>query len=261
MTLVAQASRPAVAALLKIASAVPRKDRIWIRWRYIEALKASRRREWKPIPVIAVRRLIAQKDSRWIADEAALQSLILESLDRFQHDITASPNASRMDFWEPPSGKNASKQFRPKTERALARESVKWLKRDLDPTKGITIQCEVEIQPGERTDFEVQTVTTAPSGLRPVTVIVEVKGSWNREVKTAWRSQLIDRYLTNSGLTHGVYLIFWHLCPKWNAQGDRRRKAVPWPSLEAAKKEIGGETGMVSDPFTVVPRILDCRLR
>jgi len=261
MTLVARASRPAVPALQRVASSVPKRDRIWIRWRYIEALKASRRREWNPAPVAALRRLIAQKNSRWISDEFALQSLILESLDQFQRDITGSTNSSRMDFWDPPSGKGVARRFRPKAERALAREAVKWLKRNLDSTKGITIQCEVEIQPGERTDFEVRTVTTAASGLRPITVIVEVKGSWNRDVKKAWQSQLIDRYLTNAGLTHGIYLVFWHLSRKWNDSHDHRRKRVPWGSLEDAQKDLDDATRVARDPFVVVPRILDCRLR
>ena len=38
-------------------------------------------------------------------------------------------------------------------------------------------------------------------------VIVEAKGCWNKDLKTAMRDQLRDRYLKENQCSHGLYVV------------------------------------------------------
>ena len=41
-------------------------------------------------------------------------------------------------------------------------------------------------------------------GAKLATVMIEVKGCWHRDVSTAMRIQLVDRYLTGTDTVHGI---------------------------------------------------------
>ena len=84
--------------------------------------------------------------------------------------------------------------------------------------KGIIVNREVEIRRGEKTDIHVDAIL---SGERTgvvdvVTVIIEVKGCWNPNLKTAMETQLVDRYLKDNECDYGIFLVGWYLCEKWD---------------------------------------------
>jgi len=46
--------------------------------------------------------------------------------------------------------------------------------------------------------------------------VIEVKACWNRKVQAAIRTQLVEGYLEKNGWTHGVYLVGWYVCDRWD---------------------------------------------
>ncbi|MFN2467258.1 MAG: hypothetical protein ABR521_03895 [Gaiellaceae bacterium] len=93
---------------------------------------------------------------------------------------------------------------------------------------------ELEIRPnttgrgrGESVDIGVfAPVGTEIEGAATASVTIEVKGCWHAHVKTAMKSQLVDRYLTGTDTTHGIYLVFWFAADDWDSKDSRRRRCT-----------------------------------
>jgi hypothetical protein len=67
-----------------------------------------------------------------------------------------------------------------------------------------------------------------------VSVIIEVKGCWNRKVKTSMQEQLVDRYLKNNRCQHGLYLIGWFACKEWS--NDDRKYDTPKMAIDEVRQ-------------------------
>jgi hypothetical protein len=52
-------------------------------------------------------------------------------------------------------------------------------------------------------------------------VIIESKGCWNPEIKTAMETQFLNRYLKDNDCSHGIYLVGWFLCDAWSKTHPR----------------------------------------
>jgi hypothetical protein len=95
-----------------------------------------------------------------------------------------------------------------------------------------------------------------------VTVIVEVKGCWHRELKTAMRTQLLERYLEDNHCQHGLYLIGWFKCDEWGGEGDYRKHDVPNMTIDEARKFFEAQAAELSQQDVKVKAVvLDARVR
>ncbi len=56
-----------------------------------------------------------------------------------------------------------------------------------------------------------------------VKVVIEVKGSWNKEVPTSQAEQLAGRYLPDAGTDIGIYMVGWYPIKLWDVTGDNRK--------------------------------------
>jgi len=254
----------AVDALLRVANVVPVKDRVWIRWRWREAIVACRRTMWRSPASETVLALVRRADSRLLVDESDLLALVLESLNRLNDNLTNQPNSWRRNFWNPErKGRNGARFYSPHDEVEMSRLITTWLQADLAPGRGITIQREVQVQWDKRTDIEVRAVATSGAEVRPLEVVVEVKGCWHPKVRTAHRHQLVDEYLLRSGKTHGVYLVVWTSCEKWNDPRDKRRVQLKAKTITAARDELAAllrKYDGANTPAVVQSVVLDARL-
>ena len=132
--------------------------------------------------------------------------------------------------------KNKNKNFyRPKDENRLSDYVKTHLEKELKQ-KGVVVNREVEIRRGDETDIRIDAIKkTAENGVFDVvTVIIETKGCWNRELTTAMETQLRDRYLKNNGHRFGLYLVGWFKCSKWD-KTDHRYKTSPTYGFSKAK--------------------------
>jgi hypothetical protein len=96
------------------------------------------------------------------------------------------------------------------------------------------VNREVQVAPaatgvGERNDLLVQ--CSAGGTGEPFSVVIEVKGAWNAELKTAADQQLAKRYLDAETRRCGIYLVFFFDREMW-AKDDGRRKRCAKPKAE-----------------------------
>ena len=150
------------------------------------------------------------------------------------------PGAGQL--WNYNGAGNQRREFRPKDEEDLSDSIAGWLRDDLGATAGVVVGREVQPRRGQRTDVMVVAVGNTPANQSnsPITVVVEVKGCWNPDVKTAIETQLVKGYLEKNGLTHGVYLVGWYLCARWDGPWSGAKSNLSSDSYEAACKEVAG---------------------
>lgn len=142
-----------------------------------------------------------------------LQALILDSLTTLEKQLQGeTPQAFAL--WDQTDRTRGQEKFRPKDENHLS----DWIKGNLGTqiqSRGVVVAREVEIRRGEgsgigeRTDIHVTAVVPGLDAVSTeiIRVIIETKGCWNPELKTAMHMQLVDRYLKDNQCRHGIYLV------------------------------------------------------
>jgi hypothetical protein len=210
----------AVTAIGALASRHPVPS---LEWRVREAREARLARWTGPEPAHVVQ-LAQASDARIVLSAEHLQLAVLASLRRIaQHLGTGDPPAAR-ELWEP------TDPPRPKSEEALST----WVAAKLDADMrvgGRLVGRELQIREnrtgkgrGESIDIVVATPIGARVAGAPLTsVLIEAKGTWHPQLKTALSDQLANRYLSAS-TRHGIYLVFWFDRTGWDTSDWRRGK-------------------------------------
>jgi hypothetical protein len=216
-----RATLSSLAALLKIRDAS--EELQWISHSIVECRQNMRRTTWTPPTPTELLRLGESKERRFVRSERDLLGVIRESVERFQKRLFGSQPAIG-DIWNTVRG-----HYRPKEENEITDVIVRFLRDDL-VQRGIVTNREVEVRParggssGSRTDIHVDAIRReVPNDT--LRAVVEVKGCWHPELSVAMRSQLVDAYLGDTGISAGVYLVCWFLCPIWEKR-DRRKIAT-----------------------------------
>ena len=70
--------------------------------------------------------------------------------------------------------------------------------------------------------IDIKADIPSKEGIEDISCIIEVKGSWNTEVKTNMKTQLKDKYLKEKSSKFGLYLVGWYWCKKWNDDDPRK---------------------------------------
>lgn len=240
----------------------------WLHNVYLEAQRARRRESWVPPSPREFLELVRNASHRFISSTAQLLDVIVESLGRYGEELHGT-TPSVANLWDRLPGD----KWRPKHENHLSDNIKRHLDRDLRE-RGVVANREVEIRrrttkdgtAGQETDIYVNAVSRA-GGSDPadvLTVIIEVKGCWHREVRTAMKTQLVDRYLHENQCQHGLYVVGWFLCNAWD-ESDYRKKDTPWLSLDDARQELETQArvlcGVLSPSGDVRVLLTDCTLR
>jgi hypothetical protein len=239
MTLAARASTSACDELRRIF--VERPDETFL----AEIIRGaeSRRREatWEPLTAAQLLRLVADPAACTAQTNDQLLEIVVASLRRFAARLHGH-HSPVMDLWNEPK-EGHKKVYTPKDEDAFSRRVAQHLKDDLGGRK-VVVDREVKIREGQFTDVCVEAFSDAGDAL---TLIIECKGCWHAELLTAMKTQLVDRYLAESHVTHGVYLVGWYFCERW-ADTDSRKKCCPkdWVAFtsdlaaQASSLSVGG---------------------
>jgi hypothetical protein len=211
------------------------------------------RKTWVPLSPPIFLQFSRHRGARLIRSADDLLEIILESLEKLQEKLQGKSFMARF-LWD---------GLRPKVEEDLS----DWIKVHLDEelrAAGIVALREVQIERGEKTDLHVtaQVPGFEPNTWEPVSVIIEVKGSWHPKVRTAMKGQLVETYLKNNGdCRHGLYLVGWYRCDGWDSVDSRARAHKTW-TWEAAKQELPAQAESLSqEGRTVRAFLLDARLR
>lgn len=168
------------------------------------AREAYRISGWSPLTVSELHAVLERADARLIRSARDVKVATMGALDKMAEWLRGeTPQA--FVLWN-----NHATHAVPKDENRISDWYSHGL-RLLLAQSGLVINREVEVVSptgqgvGRRNDIRIE-VRDLENGELYV-VVVEVKGIWNREVKTSLPNQLARDYLTGAGLTHGIYLV------------------------------------------------------
>lgn len=239
-----RATADAVDALARIAAASPERD--WLVQVWLRAKVGLMGARWTGTPPRALMAMAQQPHLRQVQSGEQLLDVLTESLERLQRELQGELR-SVVGLWDQqrPRAANAARQARgravrpapskwlPKDEGHLANEIARHLRRDL-AARGVIVGRELVVQvgipggaAGLRTDLDVRArpVGESAGSIPDIRVIIEVKGSWNREVWTAMQTQLVEDYLDPHHVHHGMYLVGEYTCDAWEDSPEKRRSA------------------------------------
>lgn len=228
--------------------------------------KLTRGVVWKRSSPTAMMQLFQNRQKRLIRSAGELQALILESLKQYQNSLQGAPPV--MELWnEVPDGH--ARRLRPKNELNLSNCLTLHLKRDLTAL-GIIADREVEIyprlgnDPSQLVDILVHAVPFQEDGKpgKPVSVVIEVKCSWNAGMLKDMERQLFERYLRTNAFDFGIYVAAYFNCSEWNDLSDLRRTAgIGKMTLATLTNRLRKRAEDLSSGMKRVEAfVLDCRL-
>ena len=185
-TIVARGTIEAVSQVRAIAAAHPELE--WMPRVVAEAETNLRRVAWQPTTTIQLRRLRDDVGSALIRHEDDLGALTLRTLADIAARLLDPPSEAQL-LWD-------SHSMRPKNEEEIS-DYISNRLRDRLTERHVVVNREVEVrrsQPtgfGERTDVQVQAVSL--DGNERITLPIEVKGAWNKDLLTAMDTQRVKR--------------------------------------------------------------------
>lgn len=216
----------------------------FIKWWHNEAFYNYIIKSWKTYSPKELLEIIKNNESRLINNEDDLLEVIIESLNRLQKNLIAAENQF---LWN---------DKKPKDESSISDYIKIHLEKDVLKRK-IIVNREVQINKKDKTDIRIDAILNNDKQL---TVIIEVKGCWNNGLETSMENQLVQKYLKHSSCKHGIYLVVWFLCDKWD-DGDYRKGSVKKFTLEKLKDMLCEQAEKLSSEnyINVKPFVLDVR--
>jgi hypothetical protein len=206
--------------------------------------------------------LVSRDRARLVRNGRELLDVLSESLSRLEASFQGvTPSAQ--DVWdEMPTARGDPRVFRPKGETSLSDYIKRHLDRDLRGG-GVILNREVEIRPaaggnpGERTDILVDIVvpSTEPRQSERISAVIEVKGCWNPDLNHAMETQLADRYMAESGIQYGMYVVGWFHCPQWDGR-DHRCRAAPKLTIEEARRQFDNQAAGLSNEGRLIRAVV-----
>lgn len=224
---------------------------------------AAAAERWRAPEPADIAKLLDDATRRFARTDTELRDVLLELLDQIGADL---PHHGDLLWNHQPKG-----SWRPKYEYALQAYIAHEL--DLRLTKrGILVNREVMIKPtdpltgaGERCDILVQATTRrntidGPTST-PITVVIEIKCSWNKGILHAQRTQLANRYLPEAASTAGIYLVGWYPLEPWDTE-DPNKTAAARHSKQSLLGDLNlqAEDITASGNVTTVPYLLNVQL-
>jgi hypothetical protein len=238
-------------ALRRVRHELPQLD--WLKWVQADAELQARRESWISPQPAHILSILRDPEKRLVQSGEHLLQVVIESLKRLEAKLHGETPS--VQFLWIPTGQEKSK---PRDEPALSDFLKLHLEEDLK-TKGIIVNREVQIHRKEKTDIHVDTFSRRFDNqlIDCVSVIIEVKGSWHRELDNAMRAQLKEQYLENNHCQHGLYLVGWFNCDQWDEQ-DYRKAETPRLTFEEAKEKFSAQAESLSlDGVHIEAFILD----
>lgn len=224
----------------------------WLPVRVAQAEEEARHRTWQPPSVDKLFSLVRSAEARIISSPAQLHDVILESLGRLQHALTAESPAA-VDLW---NVRGTDKTGIPKDELLVSDYIKRHLDRDLGPL-GIIANREVVNRIGNEIDLYVQYMN--PALPVPITVVCEVKGCWHRDLHRSMESQLHERYMKQQGISHGIYVVAFFDGERWTPSDHERRHSPRSHSLDELRAAMTAQAAELTDnEFQVATVVLDC---
>ncbi len=242
------------------------REALHVRAAYSRARMQFRARGWRPPNLRDLFDLLADPERRLIRNERELLRLVSEALDAVQRDL----NGHGQLLWDvlparKTSGDVVSPEcWRPKNEAAISEYLAHELKLRL-ADRVLAINREVFVKPtsahgaGTRNDILIEAAERSHSpgeAVNKVALVIEVKGTWNRELMTAQRDQLAAYYLREGDTGTGLYVVAQFPLEDWDDDRDQRKRTAGRQdtdelvdALEEQAATIENELGRTTVPY------------
>ena len=210
----------AIDALAGVARAFPTVP--WIREIQATAMTVFSEKAWEPLRIRDLVLLANEERSALVNTEADLQTAVVNALAEIQRELTGANPQSHL-LWDTHSR-------RPKAEDEISDHICNRLT-ELTAANRLVVNREVQVRrngPGgvpERADIQVDAATNRTGPFATISLPIEAKGAWHRELLTAMESQLVAKYMTDLHASHGCYVVLWPDVESWDTR-DRRRRDV-----------------------------------
>lgn len=200
------AARGMVADLTRLADgpAAGRPVKPYIRHILRRARQQEANKHWEPITPVALNRILANGDARLIRNNDGLMTVLLEQLDLIQHDVH-----ERMLYRSVWDGEPDGADAKPKIEDDISDWLAHELRLRLSPHVVVDRELQVSRPKHAGIGTRIDITVTSPAGGELARIAIEAKRIEHNELLTALDDQLVDRYMKPTGLTHGIYLVYW----------------------------------------------------
>lgn len=197
----------------------------WLKYSVLEAENNTRRQTWVPPEPGDIITMVTDPKTRIVQTEDDLLQVTVEALQNVQAKLQGeTPDAPLL--WD---------NDKPKSENDFSNYVKNRLEEELTK-KGVILSREVEINKGNKTDIHVNAFKKINGEIRDkLTVIIEVKGNWHKELYTAMQTQLLDKYLTEHTAKKGIYLVGWFPEGGWNTSNSGFKKAKKMHNFDKDK--------------------------
>jgi len=227
----------------------------WLRYTIIRARNAVLRTAWEGHPASELLAMAEDHSRRFVESPRQLLEVLCASLIRLQTKLHRELPAV-YDLWNDVSAGSGRRSRTPKDEIAVSDYVCRYLQDDLTG-RGIVANREVRIRRGEQTDIHVVALRRGEDADQccAARVIIEVKGCWHLELRTAMEDQLKERYLKDNQDAYGLYLVAWFPCDEWD-DSDRRKTTTPRWTTDEADEFFQGQAARLSTAGCVVGAVL-----
>jgi len=206
--------------------------------------------------------MVRNDTARWVQTGTQLLNVIISLLADFEDELQSETPDAEI-FWNKIIISKKFTHFMPKDENYLSDRVKNFLKRKLEG-QSVFIGREVEIRKSSKTDIHIETFSKLSNNEldNRITCVIEVKGCWHKEVKTALKTQLVARYLKQNGFQYGIYLVGWFRCEEWEEEDFKSRDASKLKyTLEEARTKFEKDASEFSaENLDVRAFVLDARL-
>jgi hypothetical protein len=205
---------------------------------------------WRWLTPSEVRILLSDPRRGLVRSDVDLQDAVVRSLHSL--DVHLRRTGMAWALWD------EGEKPRPKAEERFSDFVAEWLRTDLARI-AVTPNREVQPRRGERWDILVEVRSATPARSVHAAVVLEVKLATNEsELWTGMERQLIGRYMANSGLRHGVYLVGYTYGMKFPE--GKRRKPRPQGFSEWRSYWDAEAKRLSEPPITVRSVVIDLSL-
>ena len=196
-----------------------------------------------------VRKLLEDKKRMLVINRAEdLLRVVVDSLARYQTYLTGVDTPQVRYLWNEHDGAVVHR-----SEEDLSDHLKAFLKQDF---RKIVANREVQLNRGRkghsgaRTDIWINALTDNQAV--PLSLCIEVKGSWNPEVRTAYKAQLVEKYMDDGGAQSGIFLVGW-----FESKRELKKTSI------GVKRDIvrllaAQDRQLIKSGYKVSHKILDC---
>jgi len=235
-----------------------------------EAEETWLRNSWPGKRTDDLHAMLAQQDARTIDSAQELFEFVLELLDEIQQSLRGDTSLLE-PLWCSKGAKSAdSKQHAKKAAKQRATGTTQVPRREavlqaviknqmalLAKRRPVVMDREVHIGPRGDLDLLVTAVTPSSDMAK---VAIEIKLQDHEAVATAMEHQLVNGYMADATITHGVYLVGWYANEEWTPGHWKLGKDIDTAQgkLEEQAEQLKAKhKNNVSD---LAAFVLDCRI-